>query len=112
MSDRAPRTRTGKARMELAQALRADFQDVRSALSDAIELAEALASESGGVNGVASWWRGVAQKLGHERAGLEQKIEEVVTTLTSDKAPPSAPEASVDEGHLERVREARAERVA
>lgn len=111
MSNETPRTRTGRARADLAAALRADFDEVHEAISAAIEKSEDLATESGGVNGVAGWWRGVAQKLIHERRLLEQKIEEVVAALTVHK-PPQAPDASVDEDHLERVREARSEQAA
>lgn len=111
MMSETPRTRTGKARAELVHALRADFEEVHGALGTAIDMAEDLAAESGGVNGAAIWWRGVAQKLLHERKLLEQKIEEVVATLTTHKPPPS-PDASIDEDHLERVREARAGQAA
>lgn len=111
MSHDTPSTRTGRARADLAAALRADFEEVQEALTAAIDMSEDLATESGGVNGVAGWWRGVAQKLIHERNLLEQKIEEIVATLTVHKPPP-APDASVDEDHLERVRKARSDQAA
>jgi hypothetical protein len=106
MNQDAPRTRTGQARAAMAEALRADFAEVHASISTAIALAEALATESGGVNGVSIWWRGVAQKLAHERKALDQKIEEVVASLTSQKAP-AASESSLDEALMERIREAR-----
>lgn len=106
MNANPPRTRTGKARAAMAEALRADFEDVHASISAAIEMAEDLAAESGGVNGVSIWWRGVAQKLKHERKVLDQKIEELVASLTSHK-PPASPETNLDEELMERIRDAR-----
>jgi hypothetical protein len=102
-----PTTRTGPARAALAEAVREDLHTVAAQIAGAAELLEALHHDSGGINGLSTRCRAIAQQL----RGLEESVEraggEYHESLTATRPVAIAVE-SVDEEQAQRVREARA----
>lgn len=101
-------TEPGKALEAYAASLERYLADLAGDTEAVAERMEALARESGGINGLSTWARSSAQKLRTEAAAMRDRAETYHASLTTTKAPPEITE-STDPELAERVKEARGE---
>lgn len=101
-----PKTATGRAKVAQIEAVKEDFVHARSLLADLIDHADQLATEAAGLNGLATYWRGVRQQMEESQKAMDAKLSEAVARLEG-KGPKPEIRAEVDAEQAEKVKQAR-----